>query len=294
MAAAIRIPACWAFGLGAAALIALASCGADGAMHETPHALGLPQLDSALKAALPALYDGQGLSRSGLIRATARFAQHVGHGLPADPRPIAVPSGGFAVLAADLLAAWDRCPDAAPRAMAVHHGLDSAGAYTVRLQPLCPAGPDHCLRIGDAGRLHPDSGGLAAWYAPGGPGHRYRSRLLLRPVVADSAWRTVGTAPHPAVFPEEALRALIADNALAEGRLALVPIAVHDAGPKAGGDATSDLLPGIAWVPVGVPLSDSLHPAAPYRHKALGKGAPCPPLCPPLPPSATGHGAERH
>lgn len=295
MAAANRPAACWHLFFASAALLALGSCGADGAAHHAPQALGLPQLDSALKAALPALYDGQGhaLSRSGLIRGTVRFAQHVGHGHPALPRPIAVPAGGIAVQAAALLSAWDHCRDGAPQAMAVHYGLDSAGAFTVRLQPLCAAGPGHCLRIDADGSLHPEPDGLARWYAPDGPGHRYRTRLLLRPAIADSAWHANAAAPHSAAFAEEALRALIADNALAEGRLALVPVAAVDGAPPPAGAAAPQPRPGIAWVPEGVPLSDTAHPDAPYRHKALDKASPCPPLCPPLPPSAAAPRAEQ-
>ncbi|MBK8228398.1 MAG: hypothetical protein IPK70_14645 [Flavobacteriales bacterium] len=280
----------------------LLACGPSGS-EQQPATNGLESMDAALKAALPEVFGTEHLHvpKGELACAEADFADHIHYGDSASHAPIPMPSGGIQMKVSELLTVLgsvEPCEPNGPieRGVVVHYGLNNASEFDVRLQVLCItydeateeyeyAGSDDCYRIKADGSLESEPGGLAAWKATGG-WHRYASRVMIRSN-SDPVWNRIDAAvePNSAIHGEDAVRDLITQNGLSEGEVALVPIATpsfREMEPDSSYEERG-FHQGLAWVPVGVDLDDSIYVNEPFRAKALDVGSPCPHLCPNTP-----------
>ncbi len=276
------------------------ACGTGGTEPHASSVDSLSLLDSALKAALPDVFGTEHLHvpKSELMCAMGDFDGHLHQGDSTSHAPIPMPSGGLQVKVAELLTVLDAvepCTPAGPikRGVVVHYGLTADSEFDVRLQVLCLtynetseeyeyAASDDCYAIKTDGSLQFITGGLAAWKASGG-WNRYVDRVLIQSDNG-SPWKRIDTEvePNSAIHGEDAVRQLIEQNGLEEGRLDLVPIATPQyrvMKPDSSYDERG-FHQGLAWVPAGMDLSDSTYKDEPFRAKALDLGTPCPHACP--------------
>lgn len=279
----------------------LLACGPSGTEQQAPATNGLEVLDAALKAALPDVFGTEHLyvPKSELACVEADFAAHLHHGDSVSHAPIGLPAGGIRVKCADLLTvlnAVEPCTPTGPiaRGIVVHYGLTTSNLFDIRLQLLCLKYDDSteeyeypesldCYRIKTDGSLEFESGGLTAWRAAGGGWSNYASAVMIKSD-SQSGWTRIDamSEPNSGIHSEDVVRALIAQNELEEGELAFVPIATPQFREMLP-DSTYDergYHQGVAWVPVGVDLTDSTDVDAPFLAKALDVGSPCPHACP--------------
>lgn len=226
---------------------------------------------------------------------------HFRRGTPSSHQAFDAPGGGIKVSATALLSVLDAvaiCAPTAPvqRAVVVHYGLTQAGNFDVRLQALCltysaleetykyPDSTD-CFEVESNGSLSLIEDGMIAWRDEGGGWFNYEQNVV---VMHDNSGRWAELDPqrdlNAMIFPENALRDLIAHNGLGNGQLALVPIATPEERTVdgAGGYIESGFRQGVAWLPVDVQLDDTTYPGQPFRAKAANLGSPCPPNFPHL------------
>ncbi len=184
-------------------------------------------------------------------------------------------------------------------AVLVHVGSTAAGEFDAMVQLVClghdPATGNYTYAQQEAGYLLDGSGALvpdqqaySKWFSQDGPGRRYQEEVMIRRG-ASGGWTGYDPANdvRSLAYPwNGTISPLILDNKLSDtAMLEIVPMAELFAKDELGtGHPNKDTyLQGLAWIPVGITLSDNISTSANFSRKAADLGSPCPLTCPEVP-----------